>query len=96
MCSPDTTGITYWDEQGRYVRKDITTGAIEVIGPPGNPTNPEWNPEVCYLPSEGADRAICDGDTTMWVFPRDGHMISVPHEPGDPRADLPPGTLLAP
>lgn len=73
VCPPETDTITYVDKDGNYVSKDLQSGVVTVIHRPG-PV--DGDPSVCYLPSAGADRSICGPDTTDWMYPRDGKMIT--------------------
>lgn len=73
VCPPETDTITYVDNDGNYVSKDLQTGAVTVLMRPG-PIDSD--PSACYLPSAGADHSICGPGTTTWLYPHDGKMIT--------------------
>lgn len=73
ICPPNTEDVSYVDDDGNYVSKNLRTGEVTVISAPG--TAPE-NPTVCWLPSPGADRSICGPATTSWTYPQGGYLIT--------------------
>lgn len=73
LCPPDTDTVSYVDKAGNYVFKDLDSGQVTVHMKPG-PV--DGNPQVCWLPSAGADRSICGPGTTSWMYPRDGFLVT--------------------
>ena len=96
LCGPDTTEVTYFDDEGNYTYKNLETGEVSImfgVGP-----HPGW-PESCHLPSAGADReAICGPDTTNWNWVEpDGTMVTeelLPNGETHIKFRTPPGPLV--
>ena len=73
ICPPNTEEVSYVDDDGNYVSKNLRTGEVTVVMAPGSlPVNPS----VCWLPSPGADRSICGPATTSWIYPKGGYLIT--------------------
>jgi len=73
LCPSDTSVVTYVDDDGNYVAKDLHSGDITIMHRPG-PL--DGYPSACWLPTAGADRSICGPGTTEWMYPRDGSLIT--------------------
>lgn len=73
LCPPDTDTVTYFDKNGNYVSKDLDTGAVTIMHPPGPQDDA---PTDCWLPSADANRSICGPRTTTWTYPHDGYLIT--------------------
>jgi hypothetical protein len=73
VCPPDTDTVTYFDKDGNYMSKDLGTGAVTIMHPPGPQDDA---PSDYWLPSADADRSICGPRTTTWTYPRDGYLIT--------------------
>lgn len=94
LCPPETDTVSYIDDQGRYVFKDLQTGVVTTHMRPG-PLDSD--PQTCWLPSAGASRSICGPDTTTWIYPRDGFLVSEVLDPDGQRRiafETPPGPLI--
>lgn len=94
LCPPDTDTVTYFDKDGNYVSKDLDTGEVTIMHPPGPQDDA---PTDCWLPSADADRSICGPRTTTWTYPRDGYLITEQLGP-DGKTHItfrtPPGPLI--
>ncbi len=78
ICPPNTEEVSYVDDEGRYVSRNLRTDEVTVVMAPG--TAPDA-PTVCWLPSPGADRSICGPATTSWIYPQGGYLITEQVEP---------------
>jgi hypothetical protein len=67
--------VTYFDDAGNYVSKNLRTGEITITFEPG--PYPNWA-QSCWLPSPGADRSICEPGTTHWIYPREAKFWLCP------------------
>jgi hypothetical protein len=94
QCPPDTDTVTYVDKDGNYASKDLNSGVVTVMHRPGPIEGP---PTVCWMPSANADRSICGPNTTSWMYPRDGHIITDeigPDGKAHTRFNTPQGPLI--
>ncbi|AFM20089.1 hypothetical protein Mycch_5415 (plasmid) [Mycolicibacterium chubuense NBB4] len=73
LCPDDTDTVTYVDDNGNYVRQDLSSGQISIVHRPGPITG---DPSTCWLPHAGADRAICGPRASTWMYPHDGSLIT--------------------
>ena len=73
VCPENTDTYTYFDKDGNYVAKSASSGEVTIMHPPGPLA---LDPTGCFLPSAGADRAICGPGTTSWTYPQDGYLIT--------------------
>ena len=92
LCPQDTDTVTYVDDAGNYVSKNLADGEITVMHRPG-PV--EGDTSVCWLPHPGADRSICGPGATSWMYPRGGYLITEETGP-DGRARIAFQTPLGP
>lgn len=94
LCPPETDTVSYIDDKGNYVLKDLQTGVVTTHMQPG-PL--DGDPQTCWLPSAGASRSICAPGTTSWMYPRDGFLVTEELDPDrEPRITFktPPGPLI--
>lgn len=94
LCPADTDTVSYVDDDGNYVFKDLQSGEVTVSMRPG-PV--DGDPQTCWLPTAGASRSICGPDTTSWMYPKDGFLITEELGPdGKPRIGFqtPAGPLV--
>ncbi|KMO82535.1 hypothetical protein MCHLDSM_01158 [Mycolicibacterium chlorophenolicum] len=83
LCPAGTDTVSYVDDDGNYVFKDLQSGEVTVHMRPG-PV--EGDPQACWLPTAGASRSICGPGTTSWTYPKDGFLITEELGPdGKPR-----------
>lgn len=73
LCPSDTDRVTYVDKDGNLVMKILDTGEITVLFHPGCDDGYDT---CCWLPSADADRSICNPQTTTWMYPKNGFMIT--------------------
>lgn len=78
LCPANTDTVTYVDDAGNYVSKDLKTGQITIMFEPG--PQPDY-PQTCWLPSAQADRSICGPGTTTWQYPHEDHLITEELQP---------------
>jgi hypothetical protein len=78
LCPSNTDTVTYVDDAGNYVSKNLRTGELTIIFEPGADPNDTGS---CWLPSADADRSICGPGTTHWRYPHNGNLITEELQP---------------